>query len=189
MRTTHIFFTGIFCNFILSCGTQHQTTIQTAQPASINTVNSYEISYDNEQKVLTGLLKRKDIESDTSFPWFTKNMQYGAAYPQAIKTLKEKAGSYSLLVFAGTWCEDSQVLLPQFYRLCDKAGLTDSVITLVGVNRKKETLYNLHQLFNITHVPTFIVMSGGKEVGRMVEYGKYGFVDQELGEIVQSISK
>ena len=31
---------------------------------------------------------------------------------------------------------------------------------------------------------TFIVMKGGKEVGRVIEYGKNGRWDKEIGEIV-----
>ena len=30
-------------------------------------------------------------------------------------------------------------------------------------------------------------MKDGKEIGRVVEYGKYGQVDKELGEIVRTI--
>jgi hypothetical protein len=30
-------------------------------------------------------------------------------------------------------------------------------------------------------------MKDGKEIGRVVEYGKYGMFDKELGEIINSI--
>jgi hypothetical protein len=33
-------------------------------------------------------------------------------------------------------------------------------------------------------VPTFIVLKNGKEIGRVVEYGKFGMPDKEIGEIV-----
>ena len=33
-------------------------------------------------------------------------------------------------------------------------------------------------------VPTIIVMKNGREIGRVVEYGKYGSFDKELGEIL-----
>ncbi|HAI83817.1 MAG TPA: glycerophosphodiester phosphodiesterase, partial [Chitinophagaceae bacterium] len=42
--------------------------------------------------------------------------------------------------------------------------------------------------WNIINVPTFIVLdNNGKEVGRVVEYGKYGVIDKELGEIVSRL--
>jgi hypothetical protein len=58
---------------------------------------------------------------------------------------------------------------------------------LIGVDRPKTTLYDLHKAFNVTKAPTFIVMKDGKEVGRVEEYGKLGQIDKELGEIVASI--
>jgi hypothetical protein len=38
-------------------------------------------------------------------------------------------------------------------------------------------------------VPTFIVIKDGKEVGRVVEYGKEGQLDKELGHIVAAAFK
>ena len=69
----------------------------------------------------------------------------------------------------------------------DNLSEIDSSITLIGVDRAKTSLYNLHNLFHIVDVPTFIVMKDGKEVGRVVEYGKEGQIDKELGEIVNTI--
>ena len=86
----------------------------------------------------------------------------------------------------GTWCEDSKNLLPVFYRLVDKSDYPDSRITLVGVDRAKTAPKNLHTKYKITNVPTFIVIRNGKEIGRVVEYGKTGSIDKELGGIVAS---
>ncbi|HNP20645.1 MAG TPA: thioredoxin family protein [Panacibacter sp.] len=148
----------------------------------------FDISYDTSgQKVLTGLLTRADIASDTAFKWFAANMKLGAADAAAIAAFQKNAAKFQVVIFAGTWCEDSQNLLPVFYRLADKSGYPDSSITLIGLDRNKKTLNNLHAVFNVTHTPTFIVMKDGKEIGRVVEYGKYGQVDKELGEIVRTI--
>jgi hypothetical protein len=38
-----------------------------------------------------------------------------------------------------------------------------------------------------TNVPTVIVMQQGKELGRVVEYGKTGQWDKELAEIVKLV--
>ena len=152
-------------------------------------VRSYEISTDpnNGEKVLKGLLLRSDIENDTAFKWFKDNMKFGQADAAAVAAFKQHAQDIQLVVFGGTWCEDTQNLLPVFYRLIDKSGFPDSSITLIGVDRPKTTLYDLHKAFNVTKAPTFIVMKDGKEVGRVEEYGKLGQIDKELGEIVASI--
>jgi len=149
----------------------------------------YQISTDEENgsKVLKGLLQRADIENDTSFKCFKENMKFGQADAGAVSAFQKNASKFQLVVFGGTWCEDTQNLLPVFYRLVDKSGYPDSSITLIGVDRRKTTLYNLHNVFHIVDVPTFIVMKDGKEVGRVVEYGKEGQIDKELGEIVNTI--
>jgi hypothetical protein len=47
-------------------------------------------------------------------------------------------------------------------------------------------LSHLAEALDIINVPTIIVMKNGKEIGRVVEYGKYGMFDKELGEIIRS---
>lgn len=152
-------------------------------------LHSYEVSKDpnNGEKVLKGLITRADISTDTSFKWFTENMKLGQANAMAVKAFSEHAHDFQIIVFAGTWCEDTQNILPGFFRLLDKSGYPDSSITLIGVDRNKTTLYNLDKAFNVTKVPTFIVMKDGKEIGRIEEYGKYGEPEKELAEIVNTI--
>lgn len=91
------------------------------------------------------------------------------------------------MFFGGTWCHDTQNLWPIFYRLIDKSGYPEKNITLIAVDRKKKTLYKLSKKYRITNVPTFIVLAKGKEVGRVVEYGKYSAIDKEIGEIVSTL--
>ena len=152
-------------------------------------LHSFEVSTDaeNGSKVLKGLLARTDIQNDTSFKWFNDNIKLGQANAAAVEAFKNHTHNIQLIVFGGTWCEDTHNLLPVFYRLIDKSGFPDSSITLIGVDRAKTTFYNLHKVFNATKAPTFIVMKDGNEVGRVEEYGKYGQVDKELGEIVAGI--
>ncbi len=147
----------------------------------------YSITQNEKEKVLKGLLSRAVIESDTTFKWFKDNYKLGRVDAHAVDVFKKKGGSVHIVVFGGTWCEDTQNLLPQLYRLADSSHYADSSITLIGVDRNKKTLDGLSEAFQITNVPTFIVMKDGKEVGRVVEYGKYGFIDKELGEIVERL--
>jgi thiol-disulfide isomerase/thioredoxin len=178
--------TIFFIAFILSITTINAQTNSLATNVS---AHNYEISTDSKTgfKVLKGFLSRADIENDTSFNWFKANMKLGQADANAVAAFKKNASKFQVIIFGGTWCDDTQNLLPVFYRLVDKSGFPDSSVTLMGVDRAKTSLYNLHNVFHITDVPTFIVMQDGKEIGRVVEYGKYGQVDKELGEIVSGI--
>jgi thiol-disulfide isomerase/thioredoxin len=147
---------------------------------------NYEIVPDQNAKILKGTITRSLIQNDTAFKWFNENMRYGAADASAVEAFRTNANNFSMIVFGGTWCHDTQNLLPVFYRLVDKSGYPESKITLIGVDRAKTAPKNLHKKYEITNVPTFIVLRNGKEIGRVVEYGKYGQIDKELGEIVAS---
>ena len=148
----------------------------------------YEITADPkhpEVKVLRGLINKYYIQNDSSFKWYQSNQViYGpdTATLSALERAKDKA---QYVVFGGTWCEDTQFILPRFFKLQEMAGVSDERITFFGVNRQKQALGNIAAAFGIVNVPTIIVMKEGKEIGRVVEYGKTGKWDKELAEILK----
>ncbi len=147
----------------------------------------YETIYKGKEKTLKGVLNRSVIESDTAFPWFKENMKWGNNDANTINTFKTKANKFNLIVFGGTWCEDTQNILPKFYKLIAESNYPEKKILLLGVDRKKNTIDSLNVQYKITNVPTFIVMHKGKEVGRVVEYGAKGDVNKELADMVNTI--
>ena len=156
------------------------------QPMKTLKIN-YQVKEDKGHKMLYGVINRALIANDTAFGWFNENLKYGRPDAAAVNTFKQKKNKCSLLVFGGTWCEDTQNLLPKFYQLIDASGFSESQINLLAVDRKKQTVKNLHFIYKITNVPTFIVLKRGLEVGRVTEYGTKGDITKELGEIVAGI--
>ena len=154
--------------------------------ATVKNNVDYETVQDGDSKILKGTITRSLLQNDPAYSWFTENMKYGTSDSTAVQAFKNNAGNFNMIVFVGTWCEDSKNLLPVFYRLVDKSDYPDSRITLIGVDRAKTAPKNLHTKYKITNVPTFIVIRNGKEIGRVVEYGKTGSIDKELGGIVAS---
>ena len=148
---------------------------------------SYETIYKGREKTLKGVINRQVIESDTSFPCFKTNMAYGTIDSNTINTFKTKADKFNIIIFGGTWCEDTQNLLPRFYKLIEASGYPEKKILLLGVDRKKYTIDSLNVKYKITNVPTFIIMHKGKEFGRVVEYGTKGDINLELADIVNKI--
>src|SRR5688572_29759866 len=105
------------------------------QAASAPATNvPYETIKGNNEVILKGLLSRKVIESDTTFKWFKDNYALGMADASAVLAFQQRKDKFHVVIFGGTWCEDTQNLLPVFYRLADKAGLPDSSITFIGVD-------------------------------------------------------
>ena len=147
-----------------------------------------EISRDGKgNKILKGIITRKELEADTAFTWWAENLKGYTPQSQAVAELKKKP-NIEFIAFMGTWCEDSKFIIPKFYSLLDAAGFPQDKVTLIGVDRDKKTLSHLAEALNVINVPTIIVMSGGKEAGRVVEFGKYGLIDKEIGEILASIT-
>jgi thiol-disulfide isomerase/thioredoxin len=148
----------------------------------------FEVSTDskNSEKVMKGIISRAALEKEPSFTWYAEAQKIYAPNEMAVAALRKNADSVQLLVFMGTWCEDSHFVIPRFFALLDKAGFPGDRVTLIGVDRDKKTLSHLSEALNITNVPTIIVMKNGKEMGRVIEYGRDGLFDKELGEILSS---
>src|SRR5437868_1577543 len=148
----------------------------------------YEISKDPkhpEVKVLRGMINKYLVQNDTSFQWYKANKKFYTPDSATLNAFERVRGKYQFVLFGGTWCEDTQFILPQFFKVQEMSGIPDSTITFFGVNREKKSLANISDAFAITNVPTIIVMKEGKEVGRVVEYGKTGKWDKELADIIR----
>ena len=135
-------------------------------------------------KIIKGFISKKELTTDAAFPWFAENIKGYTPQASAVTAFKEAKDSIHILAFGGTWCGDTKALIPKFYSLTDAAGFSEDRITLLGVDRNKKTINHLAEAFAVTRVPTFIVLKNGQEIGRVVEYGKTGMFDKELGEII-----
>jgi thiol-disulfide isomerase/thioredoxin len=171
MRLVILFIVVIFCNSIMEA----------------QTLTPYEVSKDenNSSVILKGLINEAILKQETSFTWLANSIQGYTPNATAVATLKAKASNLQFLVFGGTWCEDTQQLLPKFFAIAKAAAISDNQITLLGVDRKKQSIGNLSAAFGVTNVPTFIVLKNGTEIGRIVEYGTMGGkIDEEFAQIV-----
>lgn len=149
-----------------------------------------EISRDTYgNKIVKGFFVKQDLATDTAFGWFAQNQKSFTPNADVVKQYSTNKQGVNLVVFGGTWCDDTKQLLPKFFATTDAAGLAENQITLIGVDRSKKSLYNLVEAFGVTNVPTFIVMKDGKEVGRVVEYGKTGVPEKEVAEIISGATK
>ena len=152
--------------------------------------NQYQVLVERpNEKTFKGIISREVLLSDTAFKWYVENLKGYTPNASALEGLKKNKDSIQLLTFMGTWCEDSQNIIPKYYSLLDMASFPQDRVTLIGVDRKKQTLSHLSEALNVTNVPTIIVLKNGREIGRVVEFGKYGLFDMELAEILKSLDK
>ncbi|HEV7333954.1 MAG TPA: thioredoxin family protein [Flavisolibacter sp.] len=153
--------------------------------------SSLEISRDNENfsKVLKGIFTQKELATDTAFSWYSQAKKSFTPNAEVVKQYAAGKDGLSFLVFGGTWCDDTKHLMPNFLLTADAAGVPANHITLIGVDRAKKSLFNLTETFNVSLVPTIIVLKEGKEIGRVVEYGRIGMPEKEVAEIITKAGK
>ena len=139
-----------------------------------------------ETRIVNGIISKYILINDSSYQkWYGPNQSAYNPDTALVKTMERSKGKIQYVVFGGTWCEDTRFILPKFFKLQERSGVPDKDIAFFGVNRQKKTLGNVTEVFKITNVPTIIVMKDGKEIGRVVEYGKTGAWDKELGEMIK----
>jgi len=149
----------------------------------------YEVSKDpkNGLKTVKGILSREQLQNDTAFTWMKNDISWYKPNAACLANLIPVKDSIQLIVFIGTWCEDSHNVFPQLLKLLDQVKFSADRLTIIGIDRKKQTLGSLSEALGITKAPTILVMKNGKEIGRVEEYGKYGIYDQELAEIFAKV--
>lgn len=170
-----------FATVLASCGSSKKATVLTP-------LKTYEELKDRDGgKMLRGIVTKEQITQDTAFHWYADNLKTYTPDATTVAALKTKASDVSFVIFGGTWCHDTQNILPKYFSVLDAAGFPQDKVTLVIVDRDKKTIGNLQKPFHITNVPTLIIMKDGKEQGRIIEYGKTGLADKELGEILNGM--
>ncbi len=142
-----------------------------------------------QEKSLKGFLDRATLQADSSFKWFTENYSAYSPHKEGLASFKQHKDSVQLLVFMGTWCEDSHFIIPRLYAMIDAAGFNEKQLTLMGADRSKQSWGGIMEALSVKNVPTIIVYHQGKELGRIIEYGKYGQFDREMGEIIKGAFK
>ncbi len=140
---------------------------------------------DRKVTILDGIITKYALQNNAAFTgWYSSSQTPYTPDTLAIAAMEKTKGKVQFVVFGGTWCEDTQNILPKFFKLQEQAGVADASISFFGVDRSKKTLGNLADAFKITNVPTIIVMKDGRETGRVVEYGKSGKWDADLADVL-----
>lgn len=149
---------------------------------------TYELQTDTvtQGKMMVGIIHKSDLIKEPEFKaWYSESQ---AIYPEpnaeAVKALKDHKNDIYLIVFGGTWCEDTHFVLPKFFRIQEAAGFPEDRIALFAVDRYKKMTNPLAEAMGVHNVPAIIVIKDGKEAGRVVEYGKTGYWDKELAAVV-----
>lgn len=143
------------------------------------------------QKQLQGKANRKALKGPTYAWWF--NMFYNSYEPDSVRldSIKSLLTEKKIRIFMGTWCDDSRREVSRFFKILDRIGYSSDSVQLIMVTNKpelyKQSPQHEEKGLNISLVPTFIIESAGKEVGRIVETPKLS-LEKDLLEILRVTS-
>lgn len=150
----------------------------------------YQIATDtvSNEKMLVGHIHKNDLAGDPVFgKWYYENYEtYSIPDAGAVQVLRNHKDDIYLLIFGATWCEDTHFILPRLFKIQEASGFSEDRTALFALNRSKEMGNPIPQAFGISHTPTIVVMKDGREIGRVVEYGKTGNWEQELADIIKN---
>ncbi|WP_159475099.1 TlpA family protein disulfide reductase [Chryseobacterium sp. 18068] len=145
-----------------------------------------EVETTNDGKMLLGNQLKEQFVKEPYSEWYTKEFNEYALDQKAVGELrKNNITSYNLIVFVGTWCEDSHRDFPRLMKILEEVKYPDSRLTIIAVNRKKESPTGDEVKYNVSKVPTIIVEKYGKEIGRIIEMPTTGYVERDLVEILK----
>lgn len=150
-----------------------------------NAQTPYTYTHDDGAVILNGSISKYILQNDKAFDWYAFSVNNYEPRPEVVNRLAEAGKQYKFIIFGGTWCEDTQNILPKFFVLQEKSGIPDENIALFAVDRSKNMIGNLAAVMEITNVPTIIVLKNGVEVGRVVEYGPTGKWDEALADLLK----
>lgn len=146
----------------------------------------YAISKDEETGglVFKGPITLADLNGEPSFKWMKKGMEGYEPDANAVTYLTKALRPYTLIVLMGTWCDDSQNLIPKLAKVLQAAKFPMQQMAMWGVDRAKQTGGIENKTFELKKVPTIIVFKGNREVGRIVESVNRS-VEIDLAQILQ----
>ena len=114
-----------------------------------------------------GILERASVEAR---PKWQKARARVQADPVEAQALLAVPGGATVRIYLGTWCGDSRREVSRFWHALDLAGGAPPFeVELIGVDRALVAPEGLAKGVELRYVTTFVVLRGGKEVGRIVE--------------------
>ena len=136
-------------------------------------INQETISLE-EEPILVGRIDWAGLTQNPYADWFIPGYKTYKVDSVALLKLTSSLEDVEIILFMGTWCEDSQVQVPQFYKILDKIHFNLEQLEVIGLEKQEDGLLISPQheeaSLDIGFVPTIIFTRNGKELGRITEY-------------------
>lgn len=131
------------------------------------------------KEILYGNCSRSGLEEGEFGKLFEEYYELYEPDKAVLTQLKFKQEGIDILIVLGTWCSDSQEQVPRFFKILDKIRFSKKDVQLICVDSNKEAGEIDVSIYNILKVPTFIIYSKGREIGRIIET-PYSTLEKDL---------
>ena len=124
------------------------------------------------EEILDGLCTRDAFTKDKYKEWYESEYRsyLSSSDRYQLDSLKMLlTNDIRIKIILGTWCHDSQEQFPKFMSLLDYLKFKEENTTIICVNAEKEAVSFSIEDLNIILVPTFIILKGDTEIGRIIE--------------------
>lgn len=146
-----------------------------ATSAFSQATNQTTIDEKSQMEVMTGIWDRDSLKTSDLFKSYY-DAEYKAYIPDVIILdnikIAQEDKQCSVTIVMGSWCGDSQEQVPRFLKILDNLSFEGNNVTLICVDRNKKSINGETDALSIKLVPTFIIYSDGKEIGRIIETPK-----------------
>jgi thiol-disulfide isomerase/thioredoxin len=119
-----------------------------------------------------GWTPRTIFQSPSYAAWYDTGYQRYQPDPEILGRLRKMEDSVSLVTVYGTWCGDSKREMPRFLKILDSISFPAERLTLIAVDRTMQLPAGIKERYQITNVPTIMVVYRGVEIYRIIESPK-----------------
>lgn len=141
----------------------------------------------SQQENVTGKGSIELIYGSEHKDWYEANYNASQVDEATVKAFPQLNDTeLKIAVVMGTWCSDSKIHVPHFFRILDYWHVKP-VTEVYFVDRSKTVKAKGFKKLNIEYVPTFIFLNKhNKEIGRIVEQ-PYSTLEKDMLEILKAI--
>ena len=104
----------------------------------------------------------------SQYPAFRKSYDSYTPSEKELNAIASLKG-HTVLVLFGSWCHDSEREVPRLLKTLELSGEDNIDVQLIAVNRNKRDPQGVAMFYELKYTPTFILLDGDKELGRVIE--------------------
>lgn len=134
-----------------------------------------EVISEEDEQVLVGEINWDGLNKEPYKSWFAPNYLNYQPDVETLDLVGESLENIEIVMFLGTWCEDSQQQIPQFYKILDYVGYDIYRMKVISLEKKLDPRRLVspgaeEEEYNVEFVPSIIFYREGIELGRITEF-------------------